>query len=218
MGSDIFLRLLFVMIATCCVFGSSSQAYKFYVGGKHGWVVKPSEEYNKWAERNRFQVNDTLYFKYKKGSDSVLVVKKEDYDSCNTKNPIKKMDDGDSSFQLDKSGPFYFISGEVDHCRKGQRIIVLVMAMRPKHQSPPPPASAPPSAAPVPSPAAHSPPAGSPGAAEPSEEPSSSSAPAPSPSENSNHSGSTRVGGSVNVAVGVGVTIGAILMIFAGVV
>lgn len=40
---------------------SSCEAYKFNVGGKNGlWVVKPSENYNHWAERMRFQVNDTL--------------------------------------------------------------------------------------------------------------------------------------------------------------
>lgn len=39
---------------------SSSQAYKFIVGGKDGWVLSPSENFNHWAERHRFQVNDTL--------------------------------------------------------------------------------------------------------------------------------------------------------------
>lgn len=31
-------------------------------------------------------------FKYNKGIDSVVVVKKEDFDSCNINNPIQKMD------------------------------------------------------------------------------------------------------------------------------
>lgn len=38
----------------------SCEARKFYVGGKDGWGLNPSENFNHWAERNRFQVNDTL--------------------------------------------------------------------------------------------------------------------------------------------------------------
>ncbi|XP_027348194.1 early nodulin-like protein 2 [Abrus precatorius] len=138
-----FLPLLVSMIPMFLLCSSSSQvvAREFIVGGKDGWVLKPSEDYNHWAQRNRFQVNDTLHFKYKKESDSVLVVKKEDYDSCNTNNAIQKMDGGDSIFQLDKSGLFFFVSGNVDNCKNGQKLIVLVMAVRHSLPQPPPPES-----------------------------------------------------------------------------
>ncbi|KAK1321542.1 hypothetical protein QJS10_CPA03g00805 [Acorus calamus] len=69
-----------------------STSYDFYVGGRDGWVQNPSENYNNWSSRNRFQIKDNLVFKYKNGEDSVLVVKKEDYESCNTNNPIKKLE------------------------------------------------------------------------------------------------------------------------------
>ncbi|OVA14905.1 Plastocyanin-like [Macleaya cordata] len=82
-------------------------------------------------------------FKYKKGTDSVLIVSKEDYDKCNTINPIKRMDeDGDSaSLKIDRSGPFYFISGNPGSCEKGQKLFIVVMSVRPSvpdHKSPPP--------------------------------------------------------------------------------
>jgi hypothetical protein len=35
-------------------------ARDFYVGGRDGWTPNPGEPHNRWAERNRFQVNDTL--------------------------------------------------------------------------------------------------------------------------------------------------------------
>jgi hypothetical protein len=57
MGSKRVLGVLFVILMG---FLSTSQAYKFFVGGKDGWVLDPSENYSHWAERNRFQVNDTL--------------------------------------------------------------------------------------------------------------------------------------------------------------
>lgn len=39
---------------------SSSEAHVFYAGGHDGWVLDPTESYNHWAGRSRFQVNDTI--------------------------------------------------------------------------------------------------------------------------------------------------------------
>lgn len=50
----------FVVGAWCCLSASTAAAYKFYVGGRDGWVVHPSEDYNQWAGRNRFLINDFL--------------------------------------------------------------------------------------------------------------------------------------------------------------
>lgn len=56
-----FTNCFFVILWMGTFIISSCEAYKFNVGGKNGlWVVKPSENYNHWAERMRFQVNDTL--------------------------------------------------------------------------------------------------------------------------------------------------------------
>uniref|UniRef100_A0A3Q7J606 Phytocyanin domain-containing protein n=1 Tax=Solanum lycopersicum TaxID=4081 RepID=A0A3Q7J606_SOLLC len=125
-----------VILLACLI--NSCYAYQFYVGGRAGWVPNPSENYNNWAERMRFQVNDTLVFKYKKGSNSVLVVNKDDYDKCNTNNPIMKMDDGNSIFKFDHSGPFFFISGNKNDCQNGsQKLITVVLAIRPPPPSTP---------------------------------------------------------------------------------
>ncbi|KAJ4845598.1 hypothetical protein Tsubulata_005729 [Turnera subulata] len=150
MGSKtIFLGYsLFVAVVIGFVLSGSCQAYNFYVGGKDGWVLNPSENYSHWAGRNRFQVNDTLLFKYKKGSDSVLIVSKEDYYSCSSKNPVQSLTDGNSTFKFDHSGPFFFISGMPDNCNKGQKLIIVVMAVRPKTPSPAPLAAPPQSPSP----------------------------------------------------------------------
>ncbi|CAB4303904.1 unnamed protein product [Prunus armeniaca] len=141
---------------------SSPQAYKFIVGGKDGWILSPSENFNHWAERHRFQVNDTLLFKYKKGSDSVLVVTKEDYFSCNTKTPKQSLTDGDSIFKFERSGPFFFISGNAENCQKGQKLIVVVLAVRSKTQRTPPSQAPPSPSSSAPSPLVADPPAVSP--------------------------------------------------------
>ncbi|KAK6154353.1 hypothetical protein DH2020_008601 [Rehmannia glutinosa] len=150
--------LLFLVSIYC--FMHFSNGYQFIVGGRNGWVLNPSENYNHWSGRMRFQVNDTLLFKYKSGSDSVLVVNKNDYDNCNTGNPILKLEDGNSIFKFDRSGPFYFISGNKANCDQGQKLIVVVLAVR-NRPSPPPnapsPAGGAPSPANSPSPASASP-------------------------------------------------------------
>lgn len=74
-------------------------------------------------------------FFYSGDSDSVLLVNKDDYNNCNTDNPIHKYTDGHTEFKFDHSGPHYFISGVKDHCLKNQKLLVIVMADR-KNQSP----------------------------------------------------------------------------------
>ncbi|KAL0353768.1 UNVERIFIED_CONTAM: Early nodulin-like protein 1 [Sesamum angustifolium] len=138
---------LFLVVFAAFTSHSSSHAYQLIVGGKDGWVINPSENYNHWAGRLRFQVNDTLLFKYNKGSDSVLVVNNHDYDTCNTANLILRLDDGNSVFKFDRSGPFFFISGNKSNCDKGQKLIIVVLAVRNRRSPPrtpsPSPAEAP---------------------------------------------------------------------------
>ncbi|KAJ4871089.1 Early nodulin-like protein 2 [Raphanus sativus] len=81
--------------------------------------------------------------------DSVLEVNKADYDGCNTKNPIKKVDDGESEISLERSGPFYFISGNEDNCKKGQKLTVVVLSVRnPAPPQAPAPGNSPPGSMP----------------------------------------------------------------------
>ncbi|KAL6570619.1 hypothetical protein OROGR_000169 [Orobanche gracilis] len=131
--------VILVLFSGLTFSSNSSEALRFSVGGKCGWRLNPYENYNHWAARMRFQVNDTLLFKYKKGSDSVLLVNREDYHTCNTGRPKSKLDDGHSVFKLDRSGPFFFISGNKSRCMDGEKLIIVVLAVRTKHSSPPPP-------------------------------------------------------------------------------
>ncbi|KAH7844576.1 hypothetical protein Vadar_029600 [Vaccinium darrowii] len=70
-------------------------------------------------------------FEYPAQKDSVLVVlTKEDYDDCNTVNPVTKSADGHTVFKFVQSGPFYFISGVKGNCVKNEKLVVVVMADR----------------------------------------------------------------------------------------
>jgi hypothetical protein len=55
------MRASFVLIMSMIILSFSlSYGIKFNVGGKDGWAVEPSQWYGQWAEKNRFQINDTL--------------------------------------------------------------------------------------------------------------------------------------------------------------
>ena len=69
-------------------------------------------------------------FKYKKGSDSVLVVNEEGYQKCNKTSAKQTLDEGDSVFKFTRSGPFFFISGHEDKCENGKKLIIVVLAVR----------------------------------------------------------------------------------------
>ncbi|GAB4842284.1 hypothetical protein Ancab_012254 [Ancistrocladus abbreviatus] len=116
--------LLFTILVMAVVV---TTAKEFNVGDR--WRVPDANDstlYNDWAGRKRFHVDDHLRFQYQ--NDSVLVVDKYGYYHCNTENPISSFADGNTLITLDQPGLFYFISGEPDHCKKGQRLIIDVMS------------------------------------------------------------------------------------------
>ncbi|KAF8073276.1 hypothetical protein N665_1122s0005 [Sinapis alba] len=125
------LTLVFLLLTT--VSHGASKPRMFLVGGSsQSWKVPDSSSntLNQWAENNRFKVGDILVWKYDAKVDSVLQVTKEDYDSCNTSNPLKQYNDGDTKLELDHSGAYFFISGALDHCAKGQKMHLVVLAER----------------------------------------------------------------------------------------
>lgn len=76
-------------------------------------------------------------------NDSVLEVTKDDYDKCYVSNPIKEHKDVNTKVELDRSGPFYFISNAVVSCEKGQKLTVVVLHKHPKPPLPPAPLASP---------------------------------------------------------------------------
>ncbi|CAA7022595.1 unnamed protein product [Microthlaspi erraticum] len=123
---------------------NKANAREFAVGGAKGWTVPSgSQVYSQWAEQSRFQIGDSLLFVYQQNQDSVLQVTRDAYDSCNTDAPTAKFADGKTSFALTHSGPYYFISGNKDNCKKNEKLVVIVMADRSGTTAPSPPSPAP---------------------------------------------------------------------------
>ncbi|KAL0320772.1 UNVERIFIED_CONTAM: Early nodulin-like protein 1 [Sesamum radiatum] len=124
------LLSVFLLIQRC-------HGFQFKVGGSGTWTVPADNavSYNQWAEKNRFQIGDTLLFVYAGDKDCVLHVTKDDFTNCNTAAPLEKFTDGHTVFKFNQSGPHYFISGVTDNCHKNEKLVVVVMADRSKNYS-----------------------------------------------------------------------------------
>ncbi|KAJ9179235.1 hypothetical protein P3X46_011045 [Hevea brasiliensis] len=145
MASAVGLFCTCFLVFLASMNGLADAGRVFKVGDELGWQEPGGNNtavYSQWAERNRFQVEDSLLFEYK--NDSVIQVDKWGYYHCNTSKPIVAFNNGRSTFNLDRPGPFYFISGASDHCRNGQRLIVEVMGMHHQRSHSPPSIANPP--------------------------------------------------------------------------
>ncbi|KAL2903097.1 Early nodulin-like protein 1 [Bienertia sinuspersici] len=68
----------------------------------------------------------TQMFLYPPSQDSVIQVTPQAYKSCNIKDPILSMNNGNSLFNITKPGEYYFTSGEEGHCEKGQKLQISI--------------------------------------------------------------------------------------------
>ncbi|KAI3727250.1 hypothetical protein L1987_67062 [Smallanthus sonchifolius] len=126
MSSSISLALLFLTIAT-----ATAAAKEYQVGNAVGWRIPATNEtelYTIWASRRPFHIGDFLRFRYSTGS--VVLVDKWGFYHCDSSHPISYFNDGNTLVNLDKVGAVYFISGNMDRCNKGQRMIVNVKNVR----------------------------------------------------------------------------------------
>ncbi|RDX76621.1 Early nodulin-like protein 1, partial [Mucuna pruriens] len=67
-----------------------------------------------------------VMFLYPPSQDSVIQVTEESYKSCNLKDPILYMNNGNSLFNITSNGVFYFTSGVAGHCQKNQKLHISV--------------------------------------------------------------------------------------------
>ncbi|XP_051118330.1 early nodulin-like protein 1 [Andrographis paniculata] len=139
MASISTLLLSLLLIGSMAAAAAEASGFQFEVAWRKPTGME-SETYNDWAARNRFRIGDSIQFKYQ--NDSVLEVSPADYRRCESSNPISESDDGGTVMKFERSGLFYFISGNSDHCQWGQRLIVRVMHLSEEEIAAPAPAPA----------------------------------------------------------------------------
>ncbi|XVE64625.1 hypothetical protein DITRI_Ditri07aG0115300 [Diplodiscus trichospermus] len=105
--------------------------YQYKVGDLDAWGIPTSanpQVYAKWSKYHIFKIGDSLLFLYPPSQDSVIQVTEQSYNSCNLKDPILYMNNGNSLFNITKPGEYFFTSGEPGHCEKKQKLYVSVLS------------------------------------------------------------------------------------------
>ncbi|XP_019200501.1 PREDICTED: stellacyanin-like [Ipomoea nil] len=108
---------------------SSVFCYQYKVGDLASWNVPSSSNpdvYIKWSKNQTFKIGDSLFFLYPPSQDSVIQVTKESYRTCNLKDPILYLNNGNSLFNITAPGNIFFISGAKGHCQNSQKLQVFV--------------------------------------------------------------------------------------------
>ncbi|KAK2456182.1 hypothetical protein P8452_03160 [Trifolium repens] len=103
--------------------------FQYQVGDLNAWGIPTStnpQVYTKWSKFHNFTLGDSLLFLYPPSQDSLIQVTQESYRSCNIKDPILFMNNGNSLFNITSKGDFYFTSGVNGHCQKHQKIHISV--------------------------------------------------------------------------------------------
>ncbi|KAG9439784.1 hypothetical protein H6P81_019949 [Aristolochia fimbriata] len=103
------------------------QATEHIVGGANGWSFPPNKDhYQKWSEKTKFRVGDTLVFDYTPSADNVIEVSEGDFEKCSQYNVVDMMYDGHSVVRLDKPGKRFFYCGVALHCESGMKFSITV--------------------------------------------------------------------------------------------
>ncbi|XP_022842960.1 mavicyanin-like [Olea europaea var. sylvestris] len=128
--------LLFLVLLSPVVF-----AKDINVGDDNGWTN--GIDYSNWVSSQKFNVGDKLVFTFGI-THSLAEVSKDDYDNCNTGNPIKSYSSSPTSITLKKAGTMYFTCPRLSHCSQGMKLAINVTptSTTPGGSPPPSPPSA----------------------------------------------------------------------------
>ncbi|CAL1360684.1 unnamed protein product [Linum trigynum] len=122
----LFCTYLLAAAATLvlCSAVSTSAATTYMVGDNSGWDI--STDLDTWTQDKTFNVGDSLLFQYR-SSDTVEEVNKPAFDSCNTTDAMRTFNNGNTTVELDRPGPWYFVCGNRLYCLGGMKLQVNVV-------------------------------------------------------------------------------------------
>ncbi|KAL6638021.1 hypothetical protein ACP70R_025593 [Stipagrostis hirtigluma subsp. patula] len=96
------------------------------VGDDNGWTL--GFDYDAWAATKQFKVGDTLVFKYNDPSHTVVEVGGADFAACNKAGAAAVLATGEDRVTLDKAGRRWFVCSVGEHCQKGMKLKITVLA------------------------------------------------------------------------------------------
>ncbi|KAK1393236.1 Phytocyanin domain-containing protein [Heracleum sosnowskyi] len=119
------LRTLMCLVTAAMIINSAIATTTFTVGGPTGgWDIGTNLQ--TWSSSQPFSVGDGLIFQYTP-NHNLLEVSKEDYDACQSSNPIQVYPSGATPITLTAPGSRYFICGVGGHCSLGMKVEILTL-------------------------------------------------------------------------------------------
>ncbi|XP_057418201.1 blue copper protein 1a-like [Lotus japonicus] len=118
-------RALILVALTATIFSTVAVAKDFVVGDDNGWTTW--FDYKAWAANKVFRVGDTLTFKYPAWKDNVIRVNGTDFVKCSVPSTAQVWSSGHDTIVLTSSGRRWYISGVGDHCKSGQKLVIIVL-------------------------------------------------------------------------------------------
>ncbi|XP_057969638.1 cucumber peeling cupredoxin-like [Malania oleifera] len=193
---ELAMRCVLVVAAAVAAVGlRSAEAQTVHVvGDSLGWDVPQNgaTAYTNWASTRKFTVRDILTFNFTTNQHDVQEVAKASYDACTSSNAIGNLiTTGPANVTLSTAGEHYYICTIGQHCQRGQKLTVNVLAAdgTPSPASSPPPSTTP--ATPSPGSGRHTPADCAPTPTPTSSNTPSSTTPATSPPSSSYSVGSS---------------------------
>ncbi|KAM1046673.1 hypothetical protein ACFX2I_026066 [Malus domestica] len=120
------VMVLAIAIIAISVVLPTTEAALYTVGDELGWAIPPEAGYYAaWASKHSFFVNDILVFNFTEGEEDLAMVTKEDFDACNTSNPLFYFDEP-PTLKFLASDTFYFTSTFDGHCPRGQKVAIYI--------------------------------------------------------------------------------------------
>ncbi|GMI79001.1 hypothetical protein like AT3G17675 [Hibiscus trionum] len=120
-------RSLVVFAIVALMAPSISLATDFVVGDDAGWGL--GIDYHLWAQGKQFFVGDNLVFQYTAGAHSVYKVTGDEFRNCTvpSNSSLGSFSENDT-IKLATAGNKWYICGVNDHCARGQKLYIPVLA------------------------------------------------------------------------------------------
>ncbi|MCO5608228.1 hypothetical protein L7F22_062434 [Adiantum nelumboides] len=122
--SRIMQVLAMVMVVSLCASQAVLAATTYKVGDDAGWDIM---SYDSWVAGKTFMEGDTLEFVYSGGLHDVVDVNAANYAAC-AKGSNVVYNDGDTKYVLAGVGTKYYICTVSNHCTRGMKLSIDVVA------------------------------------------------------------------------------------------
>ncbi|KAH9324602.1 hypothetical protein KI387_004780 [Taxus chinensis] len=124
------LTLMLALVTFIYLLSSPVEARDIIVGGDNMWTLN-GFNYTTWVEGEKFAVGDNLVFKYNRTAHDVNMVGGIAFKNCSAENSLASFSTGNDTVPLNMAGNMWFLCSFGQHCSKGMKFKITVLAAEP---------------------------------------------------------------------------------------